>query len=518
MSHTPSLGMPAHPTTAPPPTNPTGAPPPTNPMGAPPPPRPPLVPARAGGPRALGVVLGAAVLAAVVGPVAGPSLGLAILLALPPVGVLLTTQRRTGAVTAVLTVAAWAPLLVVLRADLGVAAVVALAAPGLTAVAATTVRGGDPLSLGGRAVLRRIGLATGHAVLGPTFVARATNRLLAQRRQATAATRGILQGALVAAPLVAVMAALLASGDAVFAEVVRLPTVEGLAGHLFIGVAVGWLVAGALRAAATPAGHDPSAPRRRMDAAQAMGLLVPVCGLFVLFVAVQVVAAAGGADHVLEAAGLTRAEYAREGFFQLLAVAALTLTVLVAIRVWVRTDHLGRIPAPVRHVAVLAAALVVVIVAVAVIRLDLYVDAFGLTRLRLWSTVASVWIGGCFAAVVVRLLGWRPGHSWLLPATVAWGLVLLVGLGLAGPDHLIATRNLALAAHGRPFDVGYALSLSDDAVPALAEGWAGLPPAQAEWLRAGLCDRPPADASLWGLNVAARRADLALTHLGCPGR
>ena len=50
--------------------------------------------------------------------------------------------------------------------------------------------------------------------------------------------------------------------------------------------------------------------------------------LFVAFVAVQATVLFGGHAHVLETEGLTYAEYARQGFWQLLWVSALTLLVL----------------------------------------------------------------------------------------------------------------------------------------------------------------------------------------------
>ena len=60
----------------------------------------------------------------------------------------------------------------------------------------------------------------------------------------------------------------------------------------------------------------------RLEWALPLGALVV---LFAGFVALQLTTLFGGERHVLETAGLTYAEYARSGFAQLLAVAALTL-------------------------------------------------------------------------------------------------------------------------------------------------------------------------------------------------
>ena len=54
--------------------------------------------------------------------------------------------------------------------------------------------------------------------------------------------------------------------------------------------------------------------------------------LFAAFVVLQLAALFGGDEHVLRTAGLTYAEYAREGFAQLMAVAALTLAMIALAR------------------------------------------------------------------------------------------------------------------------------------------------------------------------------------------
>src|SRR5205085_4277547 len=100
----------------------------------------------------------------------------------------------------------------------------------------------------------------------------------------------------------------------------------------------------------------------------------------------------------------TYAEYARTGFFQLLAVAAITLAVLLGLRA--ATDLSA--PADRRRFTILAlsaTSLTVVIVVVAIARLGLYEDAFGLTMLRLYSKVFAVWIGVVFLLLGVDLAG-----------------------------------------------------------------------------------------------------------------
>jgi hypothetical protein len=101
-------------------------------------------------------------------------------------------------------------------------------------------------------------------------------------------------------------------------------------GHAFV-VAVAWAMLGLLRlASAQP--HPLAAPGRRpLASVEATVVLVTLDALFASFAAAQLVAVSSGGRRVIETAGLTYAEYARTGFFQLLAVAAITLTALMTL-------------------------------------------------------------------------------------------------------------------------------------------------------------------------------------------
>ncbi len=145
--------------------------------------------------------------------------------------------------------------------------------------------------------------------------------------------------------------------------------------HLFLdllALGCGALVAGALLCQAVRGPHrlDPGETRSLTGRTEATwvltALLVPLAG----FAGVQAVVALGGAEHVLETEGLTYAEYAREGFFSLLAAGALVLTVVLAVS---GSGRAGRVEG--RWVPVVLAEVVLVLtlvlVAVSVRRLGL---------------------------------------------------------------------------------------------------------------------------------------------------
>ena len=177
---------------------------------------------------------------------------------------------------------------------------------------------------------------------------------------------------------------------------------ETLVEHATLLILGAWGMAGLLRvaSAAPPPRLGPTGWRLgQLEVTIVLGSLIALFGTFAV---AQVVDLSKGGRHVIETAGLTYAEYARTGFFQLLAVAALTLVVLLGLRVLADLDD-QRARWRFLVLATTAVALTLVIVGVALSRLSLYEHAFGLTMLRLYSQVFALWIGTAFVMLAVDL-------------------------------------------------------------------------------------------------------------------
>ncbi|MBW3639234.1 MAG: DUF4173 domain-containing protein, partial [Actinobacteria bacterium] len=210
--------------------------------------------------------------------------------------------------------------------------------------------------------------------------------------------------------------------------------------------------------------------------------------------------------HVLSTAGLTYAEYARQGFGQLVAAAVLTLGVVaVAVRLTPRSDRVAQ-----ALLAVLCL-LTLVVLASASRRLGLYEQEFGFTRLRLSVDGAIGWLA--VVLLLVLAAGARPRADWLPRAVVlsAAGGLLLFAAG--DPDARIAERNVERFAATGELDLGYLAGLSADAVPALQR----LPePERSCVLRA--IGPPPPDGwtAVNRSRVRAREAFAAFPPGACP--
>lgn len=351
-----------------------------------------------------------------------------------------------------------------------------------------------PAYRAGRAWVRRAGMLemAGAAAAAGLYAALGSLRLLrregrdavgpeASRSAARTAARTALIGAVVAAGPLAVFGALFMSADAVFAGLVRdfvRIDLQAFTSHLMLAAVLSWLACGYLVGCASGTRMDAldEIARARLslrppEVATALGL---VDLLFAAFVVVQFRYLFGGHGWVEVTPGLTYAAYAREGFFQLVVATALGLPWLLAIDA-LHGERQGSAHRLFQGLAGTQLLLLLAIVASAVQRMRVYLDAYGLTESRIvalavlgWSALLVVWFG----ATVLR--GRRAPFAFGA-LTSALGLVML--LQVANPAALAVSSHLDRAASpltrgaedGPTLDIPYLASLGSDAAPILVE-------------------------------------------------
>lgn len=280
-------------------------------------------------------------------------------------------------------------------------------------------------------------------------------------------------GAVIAIPLLLVFGGLFVSADAAFESLLTSLRLDlrNAAGHVFFTGLWGGLAAGYLRGACLGSAGVAAAGERLPSPNVRFATTATVLGaldlLFLLFVSLQARWLFGGAALVERTTGLTMAEYARRGFFELTTAAALVLPVLLVAE-WATAREKREQETSFRALATLLVLLVGVLLASALQRMLLYVRAFGLTELRLYTTAFMVWLAGVFAWFVWTVL--RRARARFAFGALVQALVVLAGLHVANPDAVIARVNLARVASGARFDAVYvARDLSADAVPVLLD-------------------------------------------------
>ena len=375
----------------------------------------------------------------------------------------------------------------------------------LDSVTAATLLGASMAAIAGAAVTRQSALAItvlGTIVLG--WICVGVLRVTAAARTADQApgwrpgsqlpswVAPIARGLLIAVPVLIMFVALFASADAIFAT---------LAGKLFafqldlgelpiricLAFLIAWPVAGLLAVGGGAAGMDRERARAvpqslgaavaeplpllpRLGTIEAVTILAAVDALFATFVVLQLAYLFGGLD-TMAAGGITYANYARGGFFQLVAVTVLAGGLVICLHAVVEQRTRLFVGS-----AVALAGLAGVVLASAALRLALYQEAYGWTELRFYIDATIVWLG--IGIVAATLLFVRDRMRWLPHAMVISAIGVLIGVNVIGPQRHVADQNVArlldpalVPPDGRQgLDIWYMLTLDDDAVPALVKG------------------------------------------------
>ena len=337
------------------------------------------------------------------------------------------------------------------------------------------------------------------------------------RRPKTGTATAVVRGLLFAAPVLLVFVFLLGSADAVFARMVvdltdsilRVFGVqyleETISQVIFTGIlAVAAIGAISFSVARRPArvvsiptsapqpeigdaplsegeidaDHDAEAfededeqpekakPAFKLGMIEGTIILGSVVVLFAVFVVIQFAYFFGGQAHMAEI-GLTYAQYARRGFFELVLVAALTLGLALWLdRYTMRLEK--RDQTLFRGLALALVGLITIMLVSAAQRMWLYEQAFGFTQLRVYTHVFILWLGVLFGVYVLGLFRLRPNIFSFGTLLVIIGY--LVSLNLLNVDAYIADRNIARYVEGASteLDVAFLTTLSTDATPAIA--------------------------------------------------
>lgn len=306
------------------------------------------------------------------------------------------------------------------------------------------------------------------------------------------AARTLLRGAVMAVPALLTLSALLMSADPVFER-----TLQGLVSfelepmleHALPIAFVAWVSAGYLRALLVR--DDAFMSRMRLPqpafaTAEVTVALWMINLLFIGFMLVQLRYLFGGASLVDVTAGLGFAEYARRGFFELVACVALVVPILL-LADWAAAPSSARGRTTLRATMLVLVVLMIGVIASAAYRMRLYQQAYGLTELRLYVSVAIVALTAVLAWLVYTVLRGRREQFGV--GVLVTALVCLVGVHVLNPHALVARVNLARAIGGAEYDGDYLRDLSADAVPTLLSRLDQLPEGERARVQQRLTER-----------------------------
>ncbi len=210
--------------------------------------------------------------------------------------------------------------------------------------------------------------------------------------------RNIFIGIVISVPLVIIILALLSSADLLFGELT-----EDIFQFIFSGDVIGvgfMLVFGFLACycilcgAVTNVGEESRAQKKKADASIAITVMLILSFVYVLFCGIQVVYLFANGVSVLPQE-FTFAEYARRGFFELLAVASINIILMLLEKTLFQES---------RVVSVLITLITLctyIMIGSATYRMLLYISAYHLTFLRVFVLLALFVIALILAGVVI---------------------------------------------------------------------------------------------------------------------
>jgi len=316
------------------------------------------------------------------------------------------------------------------------------------------------------------------------------------QQRALGRTGPVVAGLLLALPLVIFFGSLFASADPAFNELASALfswNFDDLFEYVFVSGVLAVVAAGLLGAwhlksrdpvdALTP---DEAIPA---PSAVSVGIAIGAMALvFLIFVAIQLRYLFGGEELVRVVAGLSYAEYARRGFFEMVVASCFALPVLYLADVAVARAG-DKAVQSIRALGAVQLALMAVVMVSAMSRMVLYVRVYGLTEDRLIASSILIWLALTMLWFVVTVL--RGRHDRFTFGAVVSAFAVLAALNIANPHQWIARVNTArAAAGGKPLDGGYLSRLGSDAAPFLADHLLELPPA----VRCAVGNRLLADA------------------------
>lgn len=276
----------------------------------------------------------------------------------------------------------------------------------------------------------------------------------------------VLTGLAIAVPVLAILIPLLMKADAAFEGLLNLLPHFDLS-EAIIALMFGLPLACVLYTRNTALKHKPKeAPSfwapRRFNPLTVNTVLIMVCLLYLVYLISQLAYFVGGFSGILPE-DFTLAQYARRGFFEMAWLAAINLGIMtVSVGLTEKTD--GCTPLLTRLLCLFVGIVTLFFTVAASAKMLLYIDSFGLTRLRLLTEVIMIFIA--LTVIFVAIWLFKPKFAYM-KAVLLTALLMGSCVAWADVDTVVAAYNVNAYQTGQleTIDVSHLSTLGDGAVP-----------------------------------------------------
>ena len=203
-----------------------------------------------------------------------------------------------------------------------------------------------------------------------------------------------------------------------------------------------------------------------------LGFITPIVLLYLVFCFTQRAYFFSAFNSELPT-GFSYAEYARRGFFELCGVSAFNICMVLVLMYLTRHGEGLRV---FKVYSLVFCLLSIVFVAIALSKMFMYIQNYGLTPKRLYTSVFMIFLTGCFLLLIITVF--RRGEKGfesdgLIRGAVLLGITLFLLLCCVNPSALIARVNYDKYKNEEiyPLDVELLLQLDSGATPVILEIW-----------------------------------------------
>ena len=161
--------------------------------------------------------------------------------------------------------------------------------------------------------------------------------------------------------------------------------------------------------------------------------------------------------------GITYAQYARKGFFEMCAIAVINLVLVFTAMLFARKQA-GKVCLPIKLLATFIGAFTLLIISTAISKMVLYIDKYGMTVLRLTTSAFMVFLAVVFISMILRI--YIRKINIVKTALITAGCVVLI-LGTVNVNRVCAWYNYDSYMSGRlkAVDVEAMYNLGDEGIP-----------------------------------------------------
>lgn len=304
-------------------------------------------------------------------------------------------------------------------------------------------------------------------------------RSAADSSKAGSGVKNALLGLAIAIPSTVVVCGLLMSADTGFADIIMSFTGNGfrnffvLVFQIVISLPAGYYIYGLCRSSDKKYAEEIIDDERCLNNVRSVRFLssasgffsaLPVCVLYVVFFFSQFTYFMASFVSKLPSDMVSYSSYARRGFFELCFVSLINLAIIICLNLFCRYREDGKRPASLKTITCILSIFTILLIATAVSKMVMYINVYGLTPLRVYTTWFMILLAVVFAGIFLTMLR---SNVNLPKLTVTAFTILFSLLSFCNADGLIARYNADRFLNGTltEFDVSMMRELSTGAIP-----------------------------------------------------